>query len=207
MSNGLLGGRDIPVVSTGGNGLDRWRIGGRDFITGKGKPVRGGDGLLPIGQRFVDHLTTVNACLAALRDPENPRVLHDYRRPQVERLQRAANAAVDFIVGEFALLWPLIEKDLTGTPGGTETARQAWLRRCSNSIERGTPADLEHLFFGHNRSIKNTIHMAVRKRASNLAEVFGNLELADAALGRISPGLPVAVPGEAEVDPAPGPRP
>ena len=192
-----LGGPDVLVTSPGGNGLPRWKIGGRDFLDGKGTPVCGADGLLPLGQRLVDALARVRDAVAALRDPADPRVFHDHRRAGVQGLARAANAAVDLIQGEPGLLEPLIRKDLQSRGygnGGFQAACRAWLDRCARRIGSGDTAEIEDLFFGHDRSVKNTIHMAVRaeragKGSGGMADIMGDLDLADAALGRISPGL------------------
>lgn len=190
------GGPEVLVRSTGQGGLPgRWRVDSLSFLAGRGTPQPGADGLLPVGQRFVDLLRAVRGCLASMRDPDQP----DQLRPGDARGFRALRIAVARLTGflhaynEFSM--PLAAKLLDGGWFGTrEDIMDRWSGRLDTAVLERDAAAIERMLFTHD-GLKNCIHMQIRGQIQQRSEfygmgdIFGDLALADSLLGRMSPAL------------------
>ena len=202
-----MGGADFPVRYTGGPPSGRWAIGARDFVAGNGRAVPAPGGLLPIGQRLVDALRAVSDGVAALRDPQRPWELREDRRGQ-RRVETAARALVRLVSADRDLAFHGLYDEKAGAfPGGSlEAALASWSAVVDSHLARGDMDGLVDLLFTHH-GLKNRIHMQIRRelarRPLDMGPIFGDLELADAAMGSISPGLTAAEAEEAVRGPGP----
>lgn len=190
------GGPDFPIRYTGGEPEDRWVIGARDFVAGNGKAVPMPDGLLPVGHRLVQTFRTLSEAVAGLRHPERPWELREDRRGQ-RKVETAAKALVRLVSEDRNLAGhALYDMAGGGFQGGSlDTALASWSAAVDTHLAKGDMAGIERLVFGHG-GIKNRLHMQIReelaRRPLDMGPIFGNLELADAAMASISPGLTAA---------------
>ena len=199
-------GPELMITYTGYNdsAKKRWSIGSKDFISGQGTPVPGKDGLLPMGQRFVDRLTRLRDCLVRLRDDDNPLVFNAHDREGMRQLAVATHATIDCAMNMREVVSILYGANAFGCKRGvtTEDAAAAWHARLDQLLADGDVTGIEAMFLSHD-GLKNRVHQIVRHGSDfskeRLAEVFGDLELTDSVLGRIDPGVgldeePVASP-------------
>lgn len=200
------GGADIVVRKTGGAPEERWTMASRDFVAGNGRRTHSPDGLLPVGDRFVRTLTTLAEALRELRDPDRPWLYLEGNRHVERRLARSARTLTSMLAlhRELALaaLHDRTSRRMDG--GGTlQEAIDGWSAKMESALWNGDYSGVQDLVFTHG-GIKNRVHQEVRRPSppgwpSDIQALFGDLVLADAALGRVSPGLGV---GElAQVDP------
>lgn len=182
-----------------------WTIGMRDFIAGGATAVPGQNGLLPLGERFYGRLAAVTGALAALRDPAAP---YRYRLEQdgrVKRFLRATESMVQ-LLAEIPILAMVVLHD--GQAGryrnGAITFRESfarWRDDLQNRCAAGDVEGIEQVIFAH-LGVKNLVHMRIKEEmeansrfGTDMAQIFGNLNLINDLFGRLSPGLEMAAPG------------
>lgn len=202
------GGPDllVKVLPPGGRGGYR-AIGSLDFLAGNGTAVAGPGGLLPIGQRFVDRLNELAAAVAGVRSPDRPWLLEPASLSANRRVMRAAQALAETICSVRMLATAAFWRRGGGFSGGGTLgeAAAAWRAALDTAVNGDDFGAVERLVFTHD-GVKNAVHMAIRAELAgdigHMAEIFGDLALANDLLGRITPGLDGAGP-----DPVPdGPR-
>ena len=201
------GGPEFIVCSAGYDGMPRWKVGSREFQRGGGKHPKGSvDGMLPAGQGFFDRLAALNACLSKLRLPHDAMSFDEGDRIGTRLLLRRAAA-----LGDYVERYPDLAAEVVRRRGGSgyrfgtdlQDATAGWRAILEGHIVRGDIQGIQDLFLSH-EGAKNMVHMAIRREigegswSPRMKDLFGDLEMADAALGRISPGLmPDAAPAMA----------
>lgn len=189
-----FGGKDLIVTYTG-NEEPRWTISTRDFIQGKGTPIKTESEILPIGKRFIDHLKAISYCLEGI---QNPNSLSFIMSAHV--LDKRLNRAVEGLLSELTRHDVIIFEALFNKKNGLfhggidfEEARDNWIDKLKTALTNAQYKVVEEILFSHN-SLKNRIHMKIREemiseKTGRISSIFGNVSMANDAMGRISPGL------------------
>ena len=187
-----FGGKELMVTSNG-YGQPRWTIGSRDFMQGQGTPILTESQILPVGKRFIDHLKAVSYCLEGIHKPDSlsfPMSAHILDK----RLNRAVEGLMKELTRYDVIMFEALYQD-GGFHDGIDfqEACDNWIGKLETALTNAQYDVVEELLFSHG-GLKNRIHMKIReemktKYPGRVSDIFGNPNMANDALGRISPGL------------------